>query len=211
MLNQAWVAMTFTTRERVMLPAMLEGEVSSLPGRKRTLPRACGYRWWRYRHAGVGPPQCWQRTGSAHERDAGIAALGGSRRLGESDEAAARHGQALTRTGRRADYTHRPMTEEPDAIGRPFAFLCENNYLTLNLFRAAPRRAGLGPMTRPTNSRERCRLRRRLLPHPLPCPSCSEDRVPKTRTDRTGAGNQGKPARAARRAQLPQLTGADPT
>lgn len=133
-----------------MLPAMLEGEVSSLPGRKRTLPRACGYRWRRYRHASVGPPQCWQRTGSAHKRDAGIAALGGSRRLGEGDEAAARHGQARTRTGRRADYTHRPMTEEPDAIGRPFAFLCENNYLTLNLFRAAPRRAGLGPMTRPT-------------------------------------------------------------
>jgi hypothetical protein len=34
--------MTFTTRERVMLPATLEGEFSSLPGRKRTLARARG-------------------------------------------------------------------------------------------------------------------------------------------------------------------------
>ena len=178
MLNQARVAMTFTTRERVMLPAMLEGEVSSLPGRKRTLPRACGYRWRRYRHASVGPPQCWQRTGSAHERDAGIAALGGSRRLGEGDEAAARHGQARTRTGRRADYTHRPMTEEPDAIGRPFAFLCENNYLTLNLFRAAPRRAGLGPMTRPTNSPDAADQDAGCCHNLSHVPSCGEDRLP---------------------------------
>jgi hypothetical protein len=191
-----------------MLPAMLEGEVSSLPGRKRTLPRACGYRWWRYRHAGVGPPQCWQRTGSAHERDAGIAALGGSRRLGESDEAAARHGQALTRTGRRADYTHRPMTEEPDAIGRPFAFLCENNYLTLNLFRAAPRR--VGPMTRPTTRLTLPTKTRAVATTPATSPVAVRTGSPNANRQERCRQSRKARARAARRAQLPHLTGADP-
>ena len=132
--------MTFTTREKVMLLATLEGEFSSLPGRKRTLPRACGDRSRGHRHASVGPSQCWQRAGSAHERDpAVLAALGGTQRLGEGDDAVARHGRARIRTGRRADNTHRPMTDErPHAIDRPFAFLCQDNYLTLNLFRAAP-------------------------------------------------------------------------
>ena len=78
------------------------------------------------------------------------------------------------RTGRRADNAHRPMTDErPHAIDRPFAFLCEDNYLTLNLFRAA--------LAVPDRAR---------YPRPMPpktwnvattsaaSPSCGEDRGP---------------------------------
>ena len=172
--------MTFTTRERVMLPATLEGEFSSLPGRKRALPRARDYRWRGHRHASVGPPRCWQRTGCAQQRDlAGLAVLGGTRRLGEGDAAAARHGQARTRTGRRADNTHRPMAEErPDAIGRPFAFLCENNDLRLNLFRVCQTGRWRGPLTWPHDP-ARCRHPSGDVATPSArSPSCGEEPVP---------------------------------
>jgi hypothetical protein len=64
-----------------------------------------------------------------------------------------------------ANNTHRPMAEEgPDAIGRPFAFLCENNDLSLNLFRAAPVvpdwARWRGPLTWPHDP-ARCRRPRR--------------------------------------------------
>jgi hypothetical protein len=180
-----------------MLLATLEGEFSSLPDRKRALPRAGDYRWRGHRHASVGPPRCWQRTGCAQQRDlAGLAVLGGTWRLGEGDAAAARHGQARTRTGRRADNTHRPMAEErPDAIGRPFAFLCENNDLTLNLFRVAPvvpdRARWRGPLAWPHDP-ARCRHPSGDVATPsATSPSCGEDRVPRPRlTGRVPATKQ---------------------
>src|SRR5262245_21556467 len=108
--NQAKVAMTFTTCEKLMLPVTLKGEVSSVPGRKCTPPRVFDYRSPGCRHVSVGPPNCWQRNGCVQQRDlAGLAAgLGDTHRVGEGEDAAARHGRARIRTGRRADNAHRP-------------------------------------------------------------------------------------------------------
>src|SRR5690242_13911691 len=93
MLNQAKVAMTFTTRERVMLPAMLEGEFSFLLSGNRNLPYADG-------HVRASLPD---RQRCAHEDvSARPVAPAGTERVGEGDDAAAGHGRARTRTRRRA-------------------------------------------------------------------------------------------------------------
>src|SRR5262249_35893644 len=61
MLNQAKVAMTFTTRGRAVLPATAKAEFSSLPGRKRTPPSG-----FARRHPQANrPAPGWQRHGSA--------------------------------------------------------------------------------------------------------------------------------------------------
>jgi len=143
--------MTFTTRARVMPPATLKGEFSSLPGRKRTRPRACGNRCPAQHHSSAGPLRCWQRDGSVRERDlAGFAVRGGSQRLSEGDDAAARHGQGSDKNGA-ARAQHAPPKGEKRGRTRLASpsFLCENNYLTLNLFRMRPCRTGLGPLPSP--------------------------------------------------------------
>jgi hypothetical protein len=101
--------MTFTTCERVLRPVMLAGEFSSLLGRKRGLPHAdC---WPRQRHARAGPPR---RQRCAHDRaSACLTVHGGTRRPGEGDDAAARHGRARIRTRRRAH--HAPPSGRRDA------------------------------------------------------------------------------------------------
>jgi hypothetical protein len=153
-LNQAKVAMTFTTRARVMPPATLKGEFSSLPGRKRTRPHACANPCPVPHHGSAGSLWCWQRDGCVRERDlAAFAARGGSQRLSEGDDAAARHGQGSD-TNRAARAQHAPPKGEKRGRTRLASpsFLCENNYLTLNLFRMTPCRTGLGRCHRPTTS-----------------------------------------------------------
>ena len=75
---------------------------------------------------------------------------GGSQRLSEGDDAAARHGQGSDNNGA-ARAQHAPPKGERRGRTRLASpsFLCENNYLTLNLFRMRPCRTGLGPLPSP--------------------------------------------------------------
>jgi hypothetical protein len=108
------------------------------------------------------------------------------------------------------------MAEEgPDAIGRPFAFLCENNDLTLNLFRAAPaapdRARWRGPLTWPMTPPDAAAQDGDVATPSATFPSCSEDRGPdRELTGRVPATKQSPRSGQHDLAQVPHLTGADP-